>query len=161
MVVEVTFCAQVLREMKARYCQHVVAIFFLCCTLFFGGCGGPYDSTVQGVVRLDGVAVPRGTVAFNPVEGGPAAYARIESDGSYQVSTGREKGLPDGEYEVTVTSNERASNPQPTGGPPPPGKAITPLWYRSKATSGLRFTVNPGENTIDLELSTTRPRGRK
>ena len=124
------------------------------------GCGGVYDSTVSGVVTLDGKAVPRGTVAYQPVAGGPAGYAAIGAGGAYDVRTGREEGLPSGEYDVTVTANEPATERQTAkGGPPPPGKAITPAWYRSKDTSGLRFTVAPGRNEINLDLTSQPPAG--
>ena len=41
--------------------------------------------------------------------GGPPAYAPIGSDGSYSIHTGREEGLPAGEYQVTVTANEASA----------------------------------------------------
>lgn len=121
------------------------------------GCGGAYDATAHGVVTLDGKAVPRGTVSFHPVTGGPPAYAMIDDDGSYAIRTGRESGLPAGDYAVSVTANEAPkTNQSDKGGPPPPGKDITPAWYRMKETSGLKYTVNPGSNEINLEL-TTKP----
>jgi hypothetical protein len=124
------------------------------------GCGGTFDSAVSGVVTLDGNTVPRGTISFQPKAGGPAAYAQIEQDGSYVVRTGRENGLPSGDYYVTVTSNEPPAVTQTAeGGPPPPGKAITPSWYRSRNTSGLSFVVEPGSNEINLELTSTPPAG--
>lgn len=125
------------------------------------GCGGVYDSTVSGVVTLDGNPVPRGTVTFHPTEAGPSSYARIEEDGTYSVQTGRERGLPPGEYQVTVIANEPPPVLQTAaGGPPPSGKPITPPWYRSKQTSGLRYTVENGSNEIDLELSSEPPPGQ-
>lgn len=131
------------------------------CTLFAAiGCGGPYDAGVTGIVMLDGNKVPRGTVTFNPVQGGPAAYARIDEDGSYTVRTGVEEGLPSGEYQVTVAANEPPPVEQTAdGGPPPSGKQITPLWYRTKDTSGLRFNIEPGGNEINLELTSQPPPG--
>jgi hypothetical protein len=125
------------------------------------GCGGAYDASVAGSVTLDGNAVPRGTITFAPVNGGPAGYARIDG-GKYTVYTGREEGLPAGDYDVTVISNEAAAaQANANGGPPPPGKAITPAWYRAKDTSGLKFTVKPGSNSIDLPLNSTPPAGWK
>jgi hypothetical protein len=124
------------------------------------GCGGAYDATVSGVVTLDGQPVPRGTVAYSPTQSGPSAYARIEDDGSYTLRTGREVGLPPGDYQVTVISNETSAESQTKlGGPPPPGKQITPLWYRTRATSGLKFTVEPGDNEFNLELTSQPPPG--
>jgi hypothetical protein len=123
------------------------------------GCGGPHDATVMGMVTLDGAAVPRGTVTFYPVASGSAAYGRIADDGSYSVRTGREEGLPSGEYEVTVVANEAPKVQPATAGPPPPGRSITPAQYRSRKTSGLKFTISPGTNTIDLALSANAPKG--
>ena len=126
------------------------------------GCGGAYDATAHGIVTLDGKAVPRGMVSFHLVSGGPAAYATIGDDGRYVIRTGREEGLPAGEYQVSVTANEAPAKAQSDkGGPPAPGKAITPEWYRMKETSGLKFTVKPGKNEINLELTNKPPAGWK
>ena len=86
----------------------------------------------------------------------------IGEDGSYSIQTGREAGLPSGEYVVSVAANEAPTAAQTAkGGPPPPGKAITPAWYRMKETSGLKFTVKPGKNEINLKLSSQPPSGSK
>ncbi len=132
----------------------------LCTLMAVAGCGGPYDSTVSGVVKLDGNIVPRGTVAYQPKAGGPAAYGLIQDDGTYVIRTGREEGLPSGDYYVTVTANEPPAVAQTaSGGPPPSGKPITPPWYRTRNTSGLSFMVEPGNNEIDLELKSQPPPG--
>jgi hypothetical protein len=125
------------------------------------GCGGTYDAMASGTVTLDGKAVPRGTVSFAPTHGGPAANSRIESDGSYRMRTGREVGLPAGEYQVTVIANELPATESAPGVPPPDGKPITPEWYRSSKTSGLKYTVDRGKNKIDLELTSQPPAGWK
>jgi hypothetical protein len=122
------------------------------------GCGGVYDSTVTGIVTLDGHPLPRGTVAFNPENGSPA-YGQINSTGEYTVMTGREEGLPAGSYVVTVVSNEAPTGLGKDGAPPPAGKPITPQWYRSKQTSGLNYAVEPGSNQIDIPLTSTPPTG--
>jgi hypothetical protein len=125
------------------------------------GCGGTYDSTVHGVVKLDGGPVPRGTVTFSPSGGGPTAYGLIQTDGAYQLRTGREEGLPPGQYAVTVAANEAPTTAGRDGGPPPTGKPITPEWYRNPTTSGLSFAVESGDNEINLELNTKPPAGWK
>jgi len=108
------------------------------------------------MVTLDGKPVPAGLVAFHPLTQGPSAYAVIEQDGRYHVRTGRDKGLPSGEYQVSVTANEPPAVARTEQGfPPPPGKSITPDWYRSKDTSGLQFKVESGSNEINLELTST------
>jgi hypothetical protein len=125
------------------------------------GCGGVYDSTVSGIVRLDGVAVPRGTVSFTPQGGGPTAYGLIQSDGAYALRTGREECLPPGAYTATVSANEAPTERGKDGGPPPTGKPITPAWYRDPNHSGLSFTVIEGDNEFNLELTSTPPPGWK
>jgi hypothetical protein len=146
-------------EWLTRYVRYAYQLIVV---TFVSGCAGPYDSTVSGIVRLDGATVPRGTVAYHPTAGGPAGYARVDEDGSYTVKTGREEGLPAGDYQVTVVASEPpAAQESEGGGPPPPGRPITPPWYRSKDTSGLKFTVEPGDNEINLELTTKPPAGWK
>lgn len=134
-----------------------------CCVgmALFGlsGCGGPYDATVIGLVTLDGEPISTGTISFIPASGGAQGYAMVELSGSYEVYTGREAGLLPGDYKVTVVAREPSTSPSEDGGPPPPGKPITPRWYASPQTSGLTFNVQPGSNEINLELSSTPPAG--
>jgi hypothetical protein len=140
-------------------------VHLTCAVTLFGavaatGCDGAYDATASGIVTLDGNIVPRGTVAFHPVAGGPAAYARIEENGGYVIRSGRDVGLPPGEYFVTVAANEPPTVAQTAqGGPPPPGKPITPAWYASKGSSGLKVVVETGNNELNLELKSTPPPG--
>jgi hypothetical protein len=143
-------------ENLARCSMYLLSLGLLVAS---SGCGGVYDSSARGIVSLDGKSLPRGAVTFHPVSGGPAAYAMIREDGSYSIRTGREEGLPAGEYEVSVSANEPSVAQSSNGGPPPPGKLITPAWYRMKETSGLKFTVKPGKNEINLDLSTKPPAG--
>jgi hypothetical protein len=121
------------------------------------GCSGPYDATVSGVVTLDDQPVPRGTVMYYPTATGPSASARIDDEGFYRVQTGGAKGIVPGEYQVTVIANEPSAQQDSGAGPPPLGKAIVPLRYRSKATSGLVFQVEPGSNEINLKLLSEQP----
>lgn len=114
------------------------------------GCGGK-PATVSGTVTLDGKPVERGTVAFTPVEKGMMAQGEIESDGSYTLHTNLDKGLTPGEYTVRVISRQPGESTG--GGPPMPGEYIVPRKYSQASTSGLRFEVTTGRNTIDLDLS--------
>jgi hypothetical protein len=123
------------------------------------GCGGPYDATVTGVATLDGQPLPRGIVSFAPQTGGPLAYGRIQSDGRFSLWTGMEEGLASGAYAVTVMATEESPDRSQDGGPPPMGKLITPMWYQDPATSGLTFTIESGDNVIDLKLNSTPPSG--
>ncbi|MEN1679155.1 MAG: carboxypeptidase-like regulatory domain-containing protein [Planctomycetota bacterium] len=121
------------------------------------GCGGPFDARVKGQVSLDGQPLTVGTVTFAPASSGPSAFAKIDDSGNYELSVGRQRGLPSGQYTVTVVAREKTTVQRTDGGPPPPGKLITPPWYKSTNDSGLSFTVEPGSNSIDLDLNTTPP----
>ncbi|MCC6493451.1 MAG: carboxypeptidase regulatory-like domain-containing protein [Pirellulales bacterium] len=126
------------------------------------GCGGMYDSTVKGVVKLDGAPLPRGTIKYVPDSGaGAPAYSIIAADGSYSLLTGREEGLPPGAYTVTVVANEPSKSNPDSSTPPAPGKPLSPPWYRDAASSPLKQTVAPGHNDLNIDLSTTPPDGWK
>ena len=125
------------------------------------GCGSKYDASVKGLITFDGKALPRGTVKFSPSQSGPAAYGMVESDGSYMIMTGREKGLPPGDYIVTVVANEPSTPNANPSLPPPPGKPITPQWFRDQAVSPLKYSVKPGKNEINMDLTSTPPPGYK
>jgi hypothetical protein len=115
------------------------------------GCGGGNEATVEGVVTLDGQPLSRGTVSFIPEAGGAGATASIAQDGTFSARTGRAAGLQPGEYAITVRAREDSAIPA-KGGLPMPGKLITPKKYDSASTSGLRATINSGDNDLKLEL---------
>lgn len=143
---------------RLKITKQIPLIWIAASSLAWVGCGGPYDSYVSGVATLDGSSLPRGTVSYNPARPGPASYGVIRSDGSYLIKTGREEGLPSGDYTVTVVAKEESiADDSNRGLPPKPGKVFTPPWYRSKKTSTLKFTVESGSNDIDLELISEPP----
>jgi hypothetical protein len=70
------------------------------------GCGGSglKPVKVEGVVTLDGKALPAATVTFVPTGDGRAASGRTDQDGSFRLTTFRtDDGAFPGEYKVTVT----------------------------------------------------------
>jgi hypothetical protein len=147
--------------MARRLANGAFALLVGAPAILLAGCGGTYDATVSGIVTLDSKPLPRGNVSFTPTAGGPMAYGQINGDGAYVVRTGREEGLPAGSYQVTVLATEESAAAGKNGGPPPMGKAITPAWYCDPTTSGLTFEVEPGDNGIDLALTSTPPPGWK
>lgn len=141
-----------------RNVSHCHALILATVLITASGCGGAFDASVDGEVTLDGVPLNTGTVTFAPVSPGSAAFAKVDENGYYRLKTGREVGLPPGDYVVTVVARDKpASLYGENGGPPPAGKQITPEWYRSAESSGLAYTVEPGGNTIDLQLTTDPP----
>jgi hypothetical protein len=132
--------------------RRAVAWAAACLVLSTIGCGGGQEATVRGTVTLDGQPLARGSVTFLPVENGTGASASINADGSFEARTSDMDGMKAGDYLITVrASAEPAPNPQ--GGPPIPGKLLTPAKYGRSETSGLKATINRGANDLNLELS--------
>src|SRR2546423_9761382 len=91
------------------------AAFGLSCLVLVGlisGCGrgsGPALAPVSGKVTVDGQALTSGNVVLTPEDPKqiakdiPAPAGQIESNGTYEIQTGGQRGAPLGKYKVTVT----------------------------------------------------------
>lgn len=119
------------------------------------GCSkSPYESTLAGTVSLDGAPIGPGIVQFVPVDRNHnPATGTIQVDGTYEMRTSNKSGLQPGQYQVTVAVYD-----QPEVGPgerAAPGSAPlrTPEKYFSLETTDLEYTVNPGDNVINIELT--------
>ena len=129
--------------------QLVLSVVIAC---LFTGCS-KYGANVNGTVRLDGDALPRGKVVFSPVEKGPMASGKINADGTYALKVGSELSLPAGDYVATVVAHEQVDLSDREGGAAPPiPKRLTPSKYQKTSTSDLSYTVERGGNEIDIEL---------
>lgn len=137
--------------MKQRTSSVWLSALLIGCTLLFVGCS-KYESTVVGTVRMDSNPLDHGKVTYVSEGGSVIAVGQIKSDGEYRVQVATSGGLPSGEYQVKVTSRAPAV-PSKGGGPPRPGKSLIPRRYTRGQTSGWKFTVEPGSNTFDLEIS--------
>lgn len=133
------------------------------------GCGGgtrPKLGTVSGRITLDGKPVDGAHIEFTPVLDGRPSAGTSDSSGSYILSyKGSVKGARIGEHDVTMTTfREELNVVEPTGDEEPtdntdredsikiiPGRAeeIPEKYAREK----IRVTVEPGSNTINLELT--------
>lgn len=130
------------------YCKLMVV--FVVATLPLG-CGRSSEATVHGSVTFDQKLLSSGMVTFNPASGvGATSYGQIQADGSYEIQTGKSRGLVAGEYVVTVVATEPMTPALAASLGMP--RQITPERYASPATSDLRCTVVPGANTLDCAL---------
>lgn len=111
------------------------------------GCEPDYPETapVSGRVTLSNEPVSGGEIQFWP-EDGMMATGRIESDGSYRLTTFQpDDGAILGEHRVAI----RAEGPIGAS-----GLITVPERYQNPETSGLVRQVKPGSNRIDFNLST-------
>lgn len=141
--------------------------------LALGGCRGdslPFQGptgTVKGKVTCNGNPVPAGCdIVFMHQQKSLPATATTGADGSYSLQMGGKPGILAGAYKVSLTppAKEAAAAPDPsnpeaykafmTGKAPKAAeeKPPFPKKYQVAETSGLTYTVEEGENTIDIEL---------
>jgi hypothetical protein len=122
------------------------------------GCGESDSKTgyVHGIVRLDGKPLTTGTVRFVPASG-RAATGKIQSDGTFTLGTYKESdGALLGTHKVAIIAFELGPVPVRTeGGRPPttPTKPLVPKHYMSPGKSGLTREVKPGNNAIEIDLT--------
>ncbi len=125
------------------------------------GCGGPSHGTVRGTVAVDGSPLSLGTIAFH-ADDGRAASAPI-NDGKYIVDK-----APLGPAKITIHAHPPSPPMRKPMEAPAEGEAPLsasqlaaaraefrplPEKYHDKSTSGLSYTVQPGEQTHDMELA--------
>jgi hypothetical protein len=139
------------RWTKFAWCKAAFSGVWLLLVLTSAGCWGGREASVEGVVTLDGQPLDHGKVAFIPIPQGAGAHATVQEDGTFAANTGGTKGLDPGEYLLTVRALGESTK-DPRGGPPTPGKLLTPKKYTSSKTSGLQVTIQPGSNDVKLEL---------
>jgi hypothetical protein len=130
-----------------------VYYFPIVIALLMGCSSSTQESQVIGSVKLDGNPIGPGMVVFAPIEGDDKpATGSIDAAGNYSLKTSRETGLATGKYKVAVSIREMPQNVK-RGDRPPLGKLLIPEKYEQSSTSGLEYSVEPGNNTIDIELS--------
>jgi hypothetical protein len=128
------------------------------------GCGHNSRSVehadVSGQVLFQGKPLPGGKVTFVAVNGGFASSGTIDDNGHYQIRA------PVGKVQIGVTNRMLQANRGPIKGPPLLAKTEAkerqplkgryvqiPSQYEDPSTSGLTYTVKPGPQTHDIELS--------
>jgi hypothetical protein len=129
------------------------------------GCGNGL-ARVSGQVSLDGRPLRSGsdtrvTVKFQPASGtGPSGVGLVDENGNYSLSTGSQNGLPPGDYVVACSASQlvKAAGSNVAQG----ARRITDPKYDNPTTSGLKFTVQPGKNELNIPLqsspkSTSKP----
>lgn len=117
------------------------------------GCGGDLDASVKGVVTIGGDPLPTGSIVFHPDGDGPTGTAEIQQDGSFVVRTASQTGLRPGEYVVTITAVEGDTTLPTAENRNPEMRLLVPARYALPETSGLRYTITPGNNVIQVSLS--------
>jgi len=139
-------------EAAYRFWVPVGVAMFFC----MPGCGErrPALGQVDGVVELDGKVLPNVLVHFLPEptpenQSAPDSEAVTDTAGRYRLQCGRfqSDGAVVGPHRVVLL--DREVRPRGDGKPTP---ARFPVRYSQPNTTPLRYTVNPGTQSIPLVL---------
>jgi hypothetical protein len=146
----------------------IVSLFslVLIAGLFVVGCGPEQpenDAFVTGTVTLDGEPVEDVSLIFQKADFSYTAFGTTDEEGVYHLRDATADGCQPGEYIVTIEKTETEVEGEylpedhPDYGKPgtEPKETIIhllPEKYSDPTTSGLKRTVEPGENTIDFPL---------
>jgi hypothetical protein len=139
---------------KSAACVLSAIITYSFLILAIGCNNSPYESTVLGTVSLDGKSIGPGIVQFVPADRNHnPATGTIQVNGAYELRTSNKSGLQPGQYQVTVAIYDQPEVAPGERAAPGSAPLRTPEKYFSLETTDLEFTVNPGANTINIELT--------
>ena len=122
----------------------------------------PDTGRVTGTATLDGVPLASARVSFTPTTARPS-YGTTDADGRYELTYIRDtKGAAVGEHTVRITTGGEVeedvdvdadtAQSGEAGGPTYIPESV-PAKYNEETT--LSAIVEPGDNVIDFELTTT------
>jgi hypothetical protein len=130
---------------------HANRLFFVFSTIWlpiaFTGCGKAGVASVSGtVVHQDGTPVVGARIIARSSESGKSANGETDANGHYELSrVVSDDGVLPGEYYVIVMEDRGDENQR--------RPATIAAKYTKPATSGLKFSVQPGEKTtFDMKL---------
>jgi len=128
----------------------LVAFVLVCSTIGCAGPKGPVCAPVKGSVTYKGKPLAEAVVVLHhvgrDVEGNQKPMATTDASGNFTLTTfAQNDGAPPGDYAITV--EQRAIQ---TGGEEPirSGPNVLPPKYAKPASSGFKYTVVDGENSI-------------
>jgi hypothetical protein len=129
--------------------------------LLLGGSSGCSKSStvqraaIQGSVTLDGEPLKNGVIEFSPVTSKLGSGGKI-TNGRYQLPA--DKGLPEGEYLVRITSAGEAPPAQavaPGMEPAPAGIAKERIAARFNAETTLKLSVPADASSLEQNYETS------
>jgi hypothetical protein len=142
--------------MDFKHHRHGLWVWALCLTP--GACGQEESGSVPiypaaGVVTWNGEPLAGAILVFHAKtqltgpgeEPVPAPGANSQDDGTFAVSTYKPgDGLPEGDYRVTVSCEDRRAEKAKDDDYP----ELLPARYQNPATSGLSVSIVAGENEL-------------
>ena len=114
----------------------------VCCLVLIVGCSSSDLANVSGkVVSHDGAPVVGAQLTARSAESGKWGSAVTDQEGRYSLSSAaEERGLPPGAYEMIIIEDR--------GDVDAPAAKTIPRKYSDAATSGLSFSIKPGDEIV-------------
>ena len=113
---------------------------------------------MSGAVTFKDMPVSQAMITFNCPQTGHVATANLQLDGSYEMSLNNRKGLPIGEYMVSIRPPLTAQHEMDPSKmrrnnlyDPTLSKDI-PMKYRYESSSGYTANVVEGKNVYDFKM---------
>lgn len=142
-------------------CLRRLAVWLL--LLALAGCGGSEVVVTTGTVTQDGKPLANALIAFLP-EGdtlGNGGAAKTGPDGKYTlVPSQGGKGLPPGQYKVTISRLLRPDGSEPDPNTPPirsDARETLPAIYSNRDETTLKATVSKDARVHDFALQAATP----
>ena len=137
----------------ARIDVALLARVLLPCVLVTGCGSNEAIGPVSGTVTFQGTPVREGLIVFTNETRGITITARLGEDGSYQAETAGGKGLPVGDYQVTIVPPiPKTTTSWPATPPKPPSYDNIPSRYRDPRTSGLTVEVTTAGTAFPVDM---------
>jgi hypothetical protein len=143
-----------------RSVNYCLALILCSSAIQFTGCakGPPELTVVSGKVVMNGQPIRAGTVEFVTTDNIHSAIADLMADGTYRMP-----GAPVGPVRIAISTAgyDRAPPPNEEDGPVQnpkdrsgknPRFVAVPAKYHTVETSDLSTTIEPGQNTYDIEI---------
>ena len=127
----------------------------------FLGCGsndGLNRKPISGKVSVDGVAVPNGSVNFEPLYQGGVGSGAVISKGTYTIE--KKDGLPPGKYRVQITGDDGTNFGVSAGKMPgdedmPARKQLVPASWNSSSKQEIEVKAE-GPFVFDFPIDTKK-----
>ncbi len=138
------------------YCTKRLALLLVVSCLV-SGCRKETVATGEGTVKVNDIVLNAGWVVFRNDKS--TLLGVIQNGGRYVLSHRGAANLPCGEYGVVLVPPEPKNEVDPITGAVRPGQMpderLYPLRCRAVESSGVRQTIGPGHQVIDIDFGTS------
>lgn len=147
-----------LRASQFRHASMAIALLSFTTFIGCGGGDGLNRKPISGKVTVDGVAVPNGSVSFEPLFQGGVGSGAVITKGAYAIE--QKDGLPPGKYRVQITGDDGTNFGVSPGKMPgdeemPPRKQLVPASWNTNSKEEIEVK-DDGPFVFDFPIVTKK-----